>query len=300
MFKRYQQVLCHFLNSSISAGQHLLIASAGDTTLAGAVASAHTITAQVGGNLNIASQQDSSNYNSTQHSAGIGIAIPIGAGTGSVSGHLSNSKIDSQYASVGQQSGMLAGDGGFTVQVGGKTALTGAVIASTAQALEQGLNSFNSANGLVMNDMQNQAAFSAHSMSASGGVGTLPAGNQGTAVGLGLAGGNAQSVSLSGISGIAGNTSITSDAAQTGIAAIFNAQQVQQTINAQTQITAAASQQAPQAVASYAESQQTALREQANLESDPVKRAELYSEADKWNENWYEQVLVSVLSNMAA
>ena len=45
--------------------------------------------------------------------AGIGIAIPIGAGTGSVSGHLSNSKTDSQYASVGQQSGMLAGDGGF-------------------------------------------------------------------------------------------------------------------------------------------------------------------------------------------
>ncbi|WP_323493575.1 hypothetical protein [Undibacterium sp. 5I2] len=135
-----------------------------------------------------------------------------------------------------------------------------------------------------MNDMQNQAAFSAQSMSASGGVGTLPAGNQGTAVGLGLAGGNAQSVSLSGISGIAGNTSITSDAAQTGIAAIFNAQQVQQTINAQTQITAAASQQAPQAVASYAESQQTALREQAKNENDPIKRAELQSEADKWNE----------------
>ena len=216
--------------------------------------------------------------------AGIGIAIPIGAGTGSVSGHLSNSKIDSQYASVGQQSGMLAGDGGFTVQVGGKTELTGAVIASTAQALEQGLNSFNSANGLMINDMQNQAAFSAHSMSASGGVGTLPAGNQGTAVGLGLAGENAQSVSQSGISGIAGNTSITSDAAQTGIAAIFNAQQVQQTINAQTQITAAFSQQAPQAVASYAQSQQTALREQAKNENDPVKRAELYSEADKWNE----------------
>ncbi|MEB0171151.1 hemagglutinin repeat-containing protein [Undibacterium sp. CCC1.1] len=271
-------------NSSISAGKQLLISSGGDTTLAGAVASAERISAEIGGNLHIASQQDTSDYNSTQHSAGIGIAIPIGAGTGSVSGHLSNSKVDSQYASVGQQSGMLAGDGGFTVQVGGKTELTGAVIASTAQALEQGLNSFNSANGLVMNDMQNQAAFSAHSMSASGGVGTLPAGNQGTALGLGLAGGNAQSVSLSGISGIAGNTSITSDAAQTGIAAIFNAQQVQQTINAQTQITAAASQQAPQAVASYAESQQTALREQAKNENDPIKRAELQSEADKWNE----------------
>ncbi|MEB0217492.1 hemagglutinin repeat-containing protein, partial [Undibacterium sp. 5I2] len=99
-------------NSSISAGKQLLISSGGDTTLAGAVASAERISAEIGGNLHIASQQDTSDYNSTQHSAGIGIAIPIGAGTGSVSGHLSNSKVDSQYASVGQQSGMLAGDGG--------------------------------------------------------------------------------------------------------------------------------------------------------------------------------------------
>lgn len=54
----------------------------------------------------------------------------IGYGA-SVSGSVNQSKITSDYASVQEQSGIKAGDGGFQIKVDGNTDLKGAVIAST-------------------------------------------------------------------------------------------------------------------------------------------------------------------------
>ncbi len=56
----------------------------------------------------------------------------MGGGSGSL--NLSQSKMHSTRASVEAQTGIFAGEGGFDVKVGGHTQLNGSVLASTAAA----------------------------------------------------------------------------------------------------------------------------------------------------------------------
>jgi filamentous hemagglutinin len=116
------------INTHIDAGSQLSIVSGGDTNLAGAVARAATVAADVKGNLNIASLQDTATFDSKDQSATISGTYGYGA---SVSASANQSKIRSDYASVQEQTGIRAGDGGFHIKVGGNTDLKGAVISST-------------------------------------------------------------------------------------------------------------------------------------------------------------------------
>ncbi|MFP3454474.1 hypothetical protein R0K30_23005, partial [Bacillus sp. SIMBA_154] len=56
---------------------------------------------------------------------------PICYGASSVAGNISQQKMNSDYAAVGEQSGIKAGDGGFDINVSGNTDLKGGVIASS-------------------------------------------------------------------------------------------------------------------------------------------------------------------------
>lgn len=151
----------NWTNTHVQAGNTITLQSGGDTTIKGAVASGNQVTTTVGGNLNIASLQDTSVYDSKQQS--IGGSITVGAGvSGSVS--FSNSKVNSNYASVTEQSGIQAGDGGFNVNVAGNTDLKGGVIASTQAAVENGSNRFTTGGTLTMSDIQNHASYSAQSV----------------------------------------------------------------------------------------------------------------------------------------
>jgi len=152
--------------SVISAANQLSLNSGGDTTLKGAQARGEQITATVGGNLNLESQQDKETYDSKQQSGGVGISIcvpPICAGSGSVSGSYSKDKISNNYASVIEQTGFFAGTGGFDITVGGNTDLKGAVIASEANAEKNTL----STETLTHSDIQNKADWSADSVGLS-------------------------------------------------------------------------------------------------------------------------------------
>ena len=60
----------------------------------------------------------------------------------SASASLSKTRVDSNYQSVGTQSGIRAGDGGFQVNVQGDTTLVGGSITSTDKAVSEGKNSF--------------------------------------------------------------------------------------------------------------------------------------------------------------
>ncbi len=72
----------------------------------------------------------------------------MGAGmSGSV--NFAKSNINSNYASVTEQSGIKAGDGGFTVNVKGNTALVGGAITSTQAAIDNNKNSFNTGGTLT-------------------------------------------------------------------------------------------------------------------------------------------------------
>ncbi|WP_374335501.1 hemagglutinin repeat-containing protein, partial [Leeia sp.] len=127
-----------WVNTQVEAGKQLTLKAGQDTNLIGAQAKGQRIVSQTGGNLTITSLQDSSDYHSQNSSSSFGVSLcipPICAGASSVSASTSRSKLNSTWQSVTQQSGLLAGDGGFDVQVGQHTQLNGAVIASTDAAV---------------------------------------------------------------------------------------------------------------------------------------------------------------------
>jgi filamentous hemagglutinin len=84
-------------NTRVTAGDTVAIQSGANTTLQGAVIKGDTVKADAGGNLSIASLQDTDTYNSKTQSAGGSVTIGAGAGA---SLNASKSKVDSTYASV--------------------------------------------------------------------------------------------------------------------------------------------------------------------------------------------------------
>lgn len=168
----------------MTAGNTLTIESGGDTNLKGAVASGRQVIADVGGNLNIESLQNTDHYDSKQQSAGVSVSVcvpPICAGSSSVSGNISQQKMHSDYAAVAEQSGIKAGDAGYQVDVKGNTDLKGGVIASSDKSVQDGVNSLTTAT-LTYSDIQNHASYDASSVGISGGYGgTIGKNQKGTA-----------------------------------------------------------------------------------------------------------------------
>jgi filamentous hemagglutinin len=275
------QVNSHITAGSGSTAGTASLTSGGDTIIKGGVITANTIDADVGGNLTIESLQDTSTYKSHQIDASGSVTVGYGAGA---SGSLDMSQVTSDYASVTEQSGLKAGDGGFNVKVKGSTDLKGGAISSTQAAIDDGKNSFSSTI-LTTSDIDNHASYEANSVSVSASTG-----GSGSA-GVGHDTGSASSVTLSGISGIAGNTTARTGDAETGISKIFDATKVQSEIDAQTQITSAFGSQASKAIGDYATAQEakaTALRLQANaiLTTDPVQYQSLMAQADQIDSEW--------------
>ncbi|NMM07111.1 hemagglutinin repeat-containing protein [Polaromonas sp.] len=198
------------------AGDSVTLKSGGDTTLQGAVIAANTVKADVGGNLTIESLQDTSIYNSKQQSMGGSLSIGFGAISGSVSASKSSSS--NNYASVTEQSGIKAGDGGFDVSVKGHTDLKGAVIASTGQAIADNKNRLGTGT-LTTSDLQNKSEASASSSGISLSSDMLSQGKYGAA--KAVAGNALNTASASGSSSgqtrsavSAGAVTITDEAAQ--------------------------------------------------------------------------------------
>ncbi|MBR8036505.1 hemagglutinin repeat-containing protein [Burkholderia vietnamiensis] len=171
-------------NTHVTAGNTLTIESGGDTNLKGAVASGKQVIADVGGNLNIESLQNTDHYDSKQQSAGVSVSVcvpPICAGSSSVSGNISQQKMHSDYAAVAEQSGIKAGDAGYQVDVKGNTDLKGGVVASSDKSVQDGVNSLTTAT-LTYSDIQNHASYDASSVGISGGYGgTIGKNQKGTA-----------------------------------------------------------------------------------------------------------------------
>jgi hypothetical protein len=149
--------------TNIMASGTLTTISGKDTNIIGSQVGGDTVTINAGGNLNIESLQDTHTYHSKGSSSGFGITAPIG--TGAISGSVSSSKnnMDSDYASVTDQSGIFAGTGGFQINVEGNTHLKGAVIDGTADADKNSLTT----GTLTMEDIQNKAEYSTGNKGAS-------------------------------------------------------------------------------------------------------------------------------------
>lgn len=155
--------------TDVTAGNVLALQSGGDTSLIGASGSADQIIASVGKNLRVETLQDTSTYDAKQQSAGIQASICIyGYCKSSVSGNVSQGRMDSNFKSATEQAGLKAGDGGFLVDVGANTTLIGAVISSSERAVSDGLNRLNTGT-LVVEDVKNTARYKADQVALSGG-----------------------------------------------------------------------------------------------------------------------------------
>ena len=120
--------------TTLDAGSQVKLVSGRDTTLKGAQVNGEQIIANVGRDLTLQSLQDSDYYDSKQKNVSVGASVAIIGTGGSASFSASQSKIDSNYKSVQEQTGLYAGKGGFQIDVGNHTQLDGSVIASTAEA----------------------------------------------------------------------------------------------------------------------------------------------------------------------
>ena len=173
-------------NTHVQAGNQLLLASGGDTNLKGAVASGKQVLADIGGDLNIESLQDTNTYVVDEKSLGFGISLcipPFCYGMSSVSGASGSfgaTDIDSNYASVTEQSGIKAGDDGFDIRVGGNTDLVGGIIASSDKAVQDGKNRLVTAS-LTSRDIKNKAEYDASTVSVGGGYREVGKDQQGNA-----------------------------------------------------------------------------------------------------------------------
>lgn len=176
------------------------ISSGGDTNIVGSNVKGNHVSADVGGNLNIASVQDTTVSSAHQQSSGGGFSISQGGGGASFSSQ--HGSANGNYAAVNGQAGIQAGSGGFDVNVKGNTDLKGAYIASDADPSKNTL----ATGTLTYSDMQNHSDYSA---STSG----FSAGTQGVMPMLGQsASGSSSATTKSGVS--AGTITITDSANQ--------------------------------------------------------------------------------------
>ncbi|MDJ0041077.1 hemagglutinin repeat-containing protein [Pantoea allii] len=144
-------------NSDVTARGDLSVKAGQDVTLNGASLKGNHVELNAGRDLNIASQQDRSTYDSHESASGFNASIcvpPICAGVPvQGSANASGGKVNNNFASVQQQSGIKAGNGGYDVYVGQHTQLDGAVIASSATPDKNHL----STGTLGWSDIDNQA-----------------------------------------------------------------------------------------------------------------------------------------------
>ncbi|HHT7375196.1 TPA: hemagglutinin repeat-containing protein, partial [Raoultella planticola] len=173
--------------TTVDAGNNLILNSGRDTTLTGAQVSGDKVVMDVGRNLTLTSEQDSDRYDSRQQNASAGGSFTFGSMSGSASVNLSKDKMHSNYDSVVEQTGIFAGKGGYDITVGEHTQLNGAVIGSTATADKNRLDT----GTLGWGDIDNRADFKTEhqsvGFSSGGSIGSQFAGNM--ANGL-LTGGN--------------------------------------------------------------------------------------------------------------
>ncbi|WP_176701139.1 EndoU domain-containing protein, partial [Gilliamella sp. Bif1-4] len=131
------------------------------------------VVADIGHDLNIESKQDSDEFHSKSTSTSVGGSFSYG-GSSSINASASKTKMDSNWQSVTDQSGIFAGSGGYDIKVGNNTDLKGAVISSEAKdksqnRLDTGTISFS--------DIENKADYQVSSSSAgvsSSGMPSMP------------------------------------------------------------------------------------------------------------------------------
>ena len=118
--------------TEITAKNTASLSSGNDTTIRGGIIKGNKVTADIGRNLTIESEQDKKNYKETGKTSGLSVSYTPGSAV-TVSGGKGKTNTDSTYESVTKQAGIYAGKEGYDIQVKNNTRLKGAVIDSQAE-----------------------------------------------------------------------------------------------------------------------------------------------------------------------
>lgn len=157
--------------TTLDAGNKLTLKSGRDTLLEGAQANARQVVADIGRDLTMSSLQDTDKYDSKQTSISGGASFTFGSMTGGGSVNFSKSKLNSDFSSVQEQTGLFAGKGGYQVSVANHSQLNGAVIGSTATADKNSM----STGTLGWTHLRNEAEYAATHQSVNASTGGNPA-----------------------------------------------------------------------------------------------------------------------------
>lgn len=279
-----------YANSQINVGGTTTFDIGNDVNIKGGVINTGSAQGVIGGNVNIESLQDTASYDSNQKNMGFSADIDLAKGTGSsLSLNGGKTDINTDYKAVGQQSGLFTGDGGFDLVVGGKTTLIGGAITTTEAAKLAGRNNYVSLGGYETQDIENTSSYKGDAIQVGVSLGNTTGKPQATMNGLGYGtdSDSQTSITKAGITGIAGNSGITTDnqAEYAGkLDNVFDANRVNEELGAQTQITQEFGKEAPKAVGDFAANRQLDLIEQGKVD-----------EADKWAEGGTYRVALHTL-----
>ncbi|WP_432224259.1 hemagglutinin repeat-containing protein [Enterobacter wuhouensis] len=251
------------------------IISGGDTTLRGGqlLGKGVDITAE---NLNIESLQDTMTYKGEQKSMGGQVTVGYGF---AASGNYGQSKVDANYASVQEQSGVFAGGDGYNINVKDRTELIGGIITSSESAELAGKNQF-STGTLGWRDVQNTSEFEGNGFGIGGSVShNADAGtNKNVTFGIGHGSGSDSGTTRSGINtsnitltnpdgqqqAIEGvKTDITTETAAANSGAIknnFDKDEVFKELNLQVSVTRDFKENANRQIGEYLDDKQAAAR----------------------------------------
>ncbi len=150
------------VESVLSAGNAVSIATPDALTLRGAQVIGNRVDVNAG-SLAIVSEQDRATYAERQRSLGLSVS------PGTVAGNLTSGRQTGDFASVREQSGIYAGQGGYGITVAGNTNLVGGVIASDATAAQNRLTT----GTLTASDLANREQYKASSLTIGGGIGGI-------------------------------------------------------------------------------------------------------------------------------
>ncbi len=140
--------------TKIRATNTLALTTKQDVHIKDGVLKGEAIQANIGGNLEIHSVQDTHDYTDHTSSGGMGLSLSKKGTFKSLQSSLQRTDIDSKYTSVIHQSGLYAGSTGFNISVGNTTTLEGALLSSRTDT-----NTLKT-KYLVMKDMENRAKYS--------------------------------------------------------------------------------------------------------------------------------------------
>ena len=139
--------------SNITATNTLGVSTKQDLHIKDGVLKGETIEANVNGNLEIHSVQDTHDYTDHTTFGGMGLNLSKKGAFKSLQSSLQRTDIDSKYTSVIHQSGLYAGSTGFNISVGNTTTLEGALLSSRTDT-----NTLKTKQ-LVMKDVENTAKY---------------------------------------------------------------------------------------------------------------------------------------------